>query len=124
MMVGAAASGALALHGQVPRLRGGAGYAAWRADMEVYLARIGCEGVHKYALTAEQWAKLVRTTEEWKNESLARALASFGISGGAEAGQDAAGSSTGGSNTGNTLPASDAALREQMNKLVERSSRA
>jgi len=126
MMVGAAASGALALHGQVPRLRGGAGYAAWRADMEVYLARIGCEGVHRYALTAEQWAKLVRTTEEWKNESLARALASFGISAGAEAGQDAAGGSTGGSSTGGSAPlqASDAALREQMNKLVERSSRA
>src|SRR6478735_11218007 len=110
IMVGAAASGALALHGQVPRLRGGAGYAAWRADMEVYLARIGCEGVHRYALTAEQWAKLVRTTEEWKNESLARALANFGISAAAEAGQEAASSSTGGSTTASTpLQASDAA---------------
>src|SRR4051794_9127119 len=95
MLAGAAASGALALQGQVPRLRSGAGYAAWRADMEVYLARIGCEGVHNYALTAEQWGKLVRTTEEWKNESLARALASLGIAAGPAAGQNAAGSSAG-----------------------------
>jgi hypothetical protein len=120
MMGAAASSAALALHGP-PKLRSGAGYAAWRADMEVHLARIGCESVHKYALTAAQWSKLVRTTEEWKNEALAKALASFGIS---AAEQDADGSAES-SAAGSSAPASDAAAhREQMNKLVERSSRA
>ena len=77
--MGAGAPGALALHGQAPKLRSGAGYSAWRADMEVYLARIGCENAHVYELTSEQWNKLVTTTQAWKNEAMVRALASFGI---------------------------------------------
>ena len=119
--MGAGAPGALALHGQVPKLRSGAGYAAWRADMEVYLSRIGCEGVHTYELTAAQWTKLVQTTQEWKNEALARALASFGI-----AAKQGAPAAAGGSSATESAEQTKltTAHREQMYKLVERSSRA
>lgn len=126
MLTGAAASSAqLALPGQVPKLRSGAGYAAWRADMEVYLARIGCEGVHTYELTAEQWTMLARTTKEWKHEALARALASFGIS--APAGAGGQSESAPSSSASTVTPRESAELlehREQMQRLVERSSRA
>ena len=70
---GAGSAGA-ALHAQAPRLRAG-GYAAWRPDMEVHLARIGADGAHKRRMTKEHWLTLVRSVETWKEEAMAEALA-------------------------------------------------
>ena len=39
---------------QAPRLRAGC-YAAWKPDMDVYLARIGADGVHKRAMGTTDW---------------------------------------------------------------------
>src|SRR6185369_10481693 len=49
---------------QAPRLRAGC-YAAWKPDMDVYLARIGADGVHKREL--------------WKRQEAAQHLADIGI---------------------------------------------
>lgn len=77
---GAASAGAAA-GTQAPKLRAG-GYAAWKPDMEVYLARIGAEGVHKRQMDKEHWLKLVQQVTLWQEEALAEALADVGIGSG------------------------------------------
>jgi transposase InsO family protein len=47
--------------------------------MDVYLERIGAEGVHKRALTDDDWRKLALQVQSWTDESLAAALASIGV---------------------------------------------
>ena len=37
-----------------PKLRAGC-YAAWKPDMDVYLARIGADGAHKREMSAADW---------------------------------------------------------------------
>jgi hypothetical protein len=78
---GAGALGAsAALHGQVaPKLRSGASYAAWRQDMEVYLARVGVESALSSKRTADEWRTMVRSVEQWRSEDELEALASIGI---------------------------------------------
>ena len=78
---GAGALGAsAALHGQAaPKLRSGASYAAWRQDMEVYLARVGVESALSSKRTADEWRTMVRSVEQWRNEDELEALASIGI---------------------------------------------
>jgi transposase InsO family protein len=77
----AGAGGAGVLHAaQAPRLRSSAGsYAAWKPDMEVYLERIGADGVHKRAMTEEQWRKVALQVQSWNDEALAQALAACGV---------------------------------------------
>jgi transposase InsO family protein len=74
---GAASAGAAAMQA-APKLRAG-GYAAWRPDMDVYLARIGADGAHKRPMEKEHWLTLVRSVETWKEEAMAEALADIGI---------------------------------------------
>ena len=73
---GAASAGAAAI--QAPKLRTG-GYAAWKPDMDVYLARIGAEGAHKRKMEKEHWLKLVQQVQAWHEEAMAEALADIGI---------------------------------------------
>jgi hypothetical protein len=76
---GAAAVGALHA-AQAPRLRSAAGsYAAWKPDMDVYLERVGADGVHKRTMTDESWRKLALQVQSWSDEALAQALASIGV---------------------------------------------
>jgi hypothetical protein len=63
---------------QAPKLRAG-GYAAWKPDMDVYLARIGAEGAHKRKMEKEHWLKLVQQVQAWHEEAMAEALADIGI---------------------------------------------
>ena len=63
---------------QAPRLRAGC-YAAWKPDMDVYLARIGADGVHKRAMSATDWQTIVDKLELWKSEEAAQYLADIGI---------------------------------------------
>src|SRR3954468_24423942 len=75
-----ATSASAALQGQVaPKLRSGASYAAWRQDMEVYLARVGVESVLSTKRTADEWRTMVRSVEQWRSEDELEALASIGI---------------------------------------------
>ena len=53
--MGAAAARCCAVR-RPPKLRAGC-YAAWKPDMDVYLARIGADGVHKRAMSATDWQK-------------------------------------------------------------------
>ena len=71
--------GALQLHAQAPRLlSGGIGYAAWQANMDVFLQRAGAEGIHRKPLTEAAWMDMARRTEEWAAEALDAALALVG----------------------------------------------
>src|SRR5690348_10426573 len=63
---------------QAPKLRTG-GYAAWRPDMEVYLARIGAGGAHKRVMDKDHWLALVARVAVWSDEAVAAALADLGI---------------------------------------------
>src|SRR3954468_9117296 len=76
------AAGAAASAGaQAPKLRAG-NYAAWKPDMDVYLERIGADGVHKRALTGDSWRKMALQVQSWSDEALAQALAAIGVSSG------------------------------------------
>src|SRR4051812_19620251 len=82
-----AGAGAAALGVAPPKLRTG-GYAAWRQDMAVHLARIGAAGAHLRQLSTEDWLKLVAQTHAWDEQATTEALAAIGI--GAAAGAAAA----------------------------------
>lgn len=72
---GAGASDKLS-HLQAPRLQsGGLGYAAWQANMDVFLQRAGAEGIHRKPLQEAAWVEMVRRVEEWSAEELNAALA-------------------------------------------------
>ena len=73
------AGGGAGAVGQAPRLRAGC-YAAWKPDMDVYLARIGADGVHKRPMSDADWNTLVEKLELWKSEEAAQHLADIGIS--------------------------------------------
>jgi hypothetical protein len=68
---------------QAPKLRAG-GYAAWRPDMDVYLARIGADGAHKRAMETQHWLRLVQQVQTWHEETMAEALADIGIGAGSQ----------------------------------------
>ena len=62
---------------QAPRLRSAAGSnAAWKQDMEVYLERIGANGVYKRAMTDEQWKRMTLQVQSWNDEALAHVSSS------------------------------------------------
>ena len=73
-----AAAGAAAAGAFVPKLRAG-GYAAWRPDMDVYLARIGAGGAHKRKMDKVSWLKLIEQVQAWNEEALLEALADIGL---------------------------------------------
>ena len=79
---------------QAPRLRAGC-YAAWKPDMDVYLARIGADGVHKRAMSATDWQTMVDKLELWKREEAAQHLADIGIGIGSGSGSGSSSSSSG-----------------------------
>ena len=95
---GAAGAGGAAagLHAaQAPRLRSSAGsYASWRPDMDVYLERIGADGVHKRVMTDDSWRRLALQVQSWSDEALAQALAAIGVLDGAQSGAASAASAT------------------------------
>jgi len=62
---GAASAGPAGM--QAPKLRPG-GYAAWKPDMDVYLERIGADGVHKRAMTEDSWSKMALQVQSWSDE--------------------------------------------------------
>jgi transposase InsO family protein len=102
---------------QAPRLRSTAGsYAAWKPDMEVYLERIGAEGVHKRAMTDEQWRKMTLQVQSWNDEALALALAAIGA--GDAQSSSSSSSSTGGSDSQQQMAQSLAPELKEMRKLV------
>src|SRR5680860_440919 len=77
---GGGAAGSLQSAQQAPRLRSTAGsYAAWKPDMDVYLERIGADGVHKRAMTHDSWRRLALQVQSWSDEALALALAAIGV---------------------------------------------
>lgn len=123
-------SGALGVvHGlQAPRLRSTAGsYAAWKPDMDVYLERVGADGVHKRTMTDDSWRKLALQVQSWSDEALAQALASIGVVDGvgtsgataATNGLDAVSSSS----SSTTVTTEHKEQRRLVTALVERSRR-
>ena len=50
----AGAGGAAGSQAQAPKLRNAAQYALWRPDMEVWLNRMGAQGVHTRSMTSEK----------------------------------------------------------------------
>src|SRR5690349_21937030 len=79
---------------QAPRLRAGC-YAAWKPDMDVYLARIGADGVHKRAMSATDWQTIVDKLELWKSQEAAQHLADIGIASDSGSGSSSSSSSSG-----------------------------
>ena len=75
---------------QAPRLRAGC-YAAWKPDMDVYLARIGADGVHKRAMSATDWQTMVDKLELWKRQEAAQYLADIGIASDSGSGSSSSG---------------------------------
>ena len=60
---------------QAPRLAaGGAGYAAWRPHMDVFLQRSGAEGIHAKEMTEARWKEISDKAAAWAQESLDAAL--------------------------------------------------
>jgi transposase InsO family protein len=108
----AGASGAPAA-AAVPRLRSG-GYAAWRPDMDVYLARIGADGAHKRAMEKEHWLQMVQQVHAWQEEATLQALADIGIGS----------SAASGSAPKTPLTDREQATRKTIRLLVEQSTRA
>lgn len=123
---GAAAVGALHA-AQAPRLRSVAGsYAAWKPDMDVYLERVGADGVHKRTMTDDSWRKLALQVQSWSDEALAQALASIGVEDAAATTGGAAGGATvaTSSSTKSAEPTSEQKeQRRLVTALVERSRR-
>ncbi len=76
-----AAAGAAAAGAFVPKLRAG-GYAAWRPDMDVYLARIGVGGAHKRKMDKASWLRLIEQVQAWNEEALLEALSDIGLGSG------------------------------------------
>jgi transposase InsO family protein len=107
---------------QAPRLRSAAGsYAAWKPDMEVYLERIGADGVHKRTMTDEGWNKMILQVQIWNDEALAQALASIGV--GAATSSTSSSSSSGDTNNPAVVTAEQKETRRLLGTLVERSRR-
>jgi transposase InsO family protein len=73
---GAMGAGDKLAHLQAPRLQsGGVGYAAWAANMDVFLQRAGAEGIHRKPMTEAAWVDMSRRVEEWAADALSAALA-------------------------------------------------
>ncbi len=90
---GSASSSLQLQSAQAPRLRSAAGsYAVWKPDMDVYLERIGADGVHKRSLTGANWMKMSLQVQSWSDEALAMALASIGVDDGSSDDQAVVGS--------------------------------
>lgn len=112
----AGASGALS-SAQAPRLRSTSGsYATWKPDMDVYLERIGAEGVHKRAMTHEAWRETALLVQRWSDEALVQALAAVGVGAGAS-------SSSSSSQQAASLTTEQKETRRLVMALVERSRR-
>jgi Reverse transcriptase (RNA-dependent DNA polymerase)/Chromo (CHRromatin Organisation MOdifier) domain len=106
---------------QAPKLRSG-GYAAWRPDMEVYLARIGAGSAHKRTMDKGQWLTLVAQVAAWSDEAVAAALADLGI--GIDSGSAAAAGSTRSASSAPALTEREEATRKTIRLLVEQSTKA
>jgi transposase InsO family protein len=123
---GTAAAGALQ-SAQAPRLRSAAGsYAAWKPDMDVYLERIGADGVHKRTLTDANWTRLSLQVQSWSDEALALALASIGVDDTSNVDQQATATSSSASastTASHSLTIEQKETRRLVTALVERSRR-
>jgi hypothetical protein len=105
--------GAGAQHIQAPRLQsGGIGFAAWQANMDVFLQRAGAEGIHRKPMAEAVWTDMARRAEEWSEEALSAALAL--VSGGCGAGSSSSAKSE-------TLSAEVKEARKLVSATVERS---
>jgi hypothetical protein len=72
---GDAAAGAAGVGDRGPLLIAGAiGYAAWKPKMEVFLGRVGVDGVHRREVPEAQWSAWVALVEQWADEEFASAL--------------------------------------------------
>lgn len=111
---GAGAGAAAGL--QAPKLRTG-GYAAWRPDIEVYLARIGAGGAHRRSMEKDHWLTLVAQVATWSDEAVAAALADLGIGSGASSSSSSSSSTT-------VLTEREEATRKTIRLLVEQSTKA
>ena len=102
-----------AQHMQAPRLQsGGIGFAAWQANMDVFLQRAGAEGIHRKPMAEAVWTDMARRAEEWAEEALSAALAL--VSGGCGAGSSSSAKSE-------TLSAEVKEARKLVSATVERS---
>jgi transposase InsO family protein len=70
----ASGSGQGSAQAQAPKLRSGAHYSQWKADMEVYLERYGAGGVHARVIDPKEWKVLVAKVDEAKKTELDAAL--------------------------------------------------
>lgn len=116
-----AASASVAAGLSAPKLRTG-GYAAWRPDMEVHLARIGAGGAHKRSMEKDHWQALVAKVAAWSDDAVAMALADLGI--GSAAGLGASSSSQGSTGSATALTDREEATRKTIRLLVEQSTKA
>lgn len=109
------------LHLQAPRLQdGGMGYAAWQANMDVFLQRAGAEGIHRKPLTEAAWLDMTRRVEEWSADALSAALEL--VVGGAASSSSSSGADTSGFAAASTpLTAEVKEARRLVSATVERS---
>jgi hypothetical protein len=121
----ASSSGAASAQAQAPKLRSGAHYAQWAADMEVWLERHGAQGVHSREITPTRWLALQQAVKQWEEEKLAAAMdALLGaeLTATGSMTTHASASSVSASASGK-LSDEDAAQRKLLRELVERSTR-
>lgn len=108
------AVGGLGAHAPVapPRLQnGGAGYASWQANMDVFLQRAGAEGIHRKPLSQVRWLEMAQRVDSWAEEALDAALALALGGTKVETGDDAASPSS-------TVPQSMAPQVKEARRLV------
>ena len=119
LAAGAASGGAAAL-AQAPRLRAG-GYAAWRADMEVFLARVGVDGAHKRKMEKAHWLQLAQQVQAWQEQALTQALADLGIGMSSSSGSNDQPTAA---TAAATLTEREQSTRKTIRQLVEQSTKA
>jgi hypothetical protein len=118
-----AAAGAAAAGAFVPKLRAG-GYAAWRPDMDVYLARIGTGGAHKRKMDKVSWLKLIEQVQAWNEEALLEALADIGLGSDSSATTSGDSSSSSGDEKPKSLTQREMTTRKTICQLVDQSTKA
>ena len=52
-------------------------YAEWKPQMEIHLQRVGAQGVHRQAVTRDEWTADCEAVEQWEKEKFERARATL-----------------------------------------------